>query len=209
MLPKFLWFDAVLSAYHLINRILHLFLMVKIYFHVFILTKVFFFMTRVFGCSCFVQDLSLGLSNVFSLGILELRKDIGSIILSIGSILCLQMSHSLNLFHTSLHNVQLLHQSLSLFHCLRCCLLLLLLLMSLRHYRRHTTEPHAPKSLRDFTQYTGREKFLPMNQFRSTPLQWKVHLLRHPSLLILMILLLYAKVNDLVLIFFLQFHFLL
>jgi len=45
------------------------------------------------------------------------------------------------------------------------------------------------------------KKFLPLNQFQPTPFQWKVHLLSHQHLLlILMFLLQSAKVNNLVLI---------
>jgi len=100
-----------------------------------------------------------GLSNASLLGILELRKDTDATILPTWSILYLQMSCSLSLFHTSLHKVQWLHQSwLSFFRCMYCCLHLLMFLMSLH---QDTTEPPAPKPLRDFRYvYTHRQKIL-------------------------------------------------
>ena len=66
----------------------------------------------VFGCTCFVQDLSpdldkllLDLLSVFSLGILELKKVTGATVLPTESTWCLQMSRSLNTFHTSIHKI--------------------------------------------------------------------------------------------------------
>jgi len=133
--PKYLWSEAVLSAWHLINRMPSSVLNGKVSFSFLYPTKNPISITPcVFGCMCFVQNLSLGLDKLSSRsikcvfqGILELRKNTGATVLT--SILCLQMSRSLSLFHTSLHRVQLLHQSLPFFHHL--CRLHLLLIMFL------------------------------------------------------------------------------
>ena len=57
--PKYLWSDNVLSACHLINRMLSSVLDGKIHFSYLYPNKSVFSMTlRVFCCTCFVQDLS-------------------------------------------------------------------------------------------------------------------------------------------------------
>jgi len=69
-------------------------------------TKNLFFITpRVFGCTCFVQDLFPDLDKLSPqsikyvfIGFFELRKDTSATILTIRSILCLQVSRSLSLF---------------------------------------------------------------------------------------------------------------
>jgi len=98
-----------------------------------------FYMTpRIFGCTCFVQNLSPGLDklsprsiSVYSLGILEHKKDIGAIIPPPGSIWCLLMSHSLSLFHISLYRLMSPYLRLFLLHCM--CHYLHLLLLFFRH----------------------------------------------------------------------------
>ena len=111
------------------------------------------------------------------------------------------MSRFLNQFHTSLYKVQLLHWSLFLFHRLLCYLHLLM--MSLCQCQWKTIQHHLQQSLLrilDSSTLIGK-KFLPLNKFWLTPLQWKVHLLSHQHLpLILMFLLSFAKINSLVLI---------
>jgi len=125
---KYLWSDAVLSICHLINRMSSSALHVKISFFCLHSHKSAFSVTRVFGCTCFVQDFSpvwincfLDQSNVSLSGILELRKDISTTIHLPESTLCLLMFDFLSLFHILLQTIQeLLHLLLShrMFHCL-------------------------------------------------------------------------------------------
>ena len=113
----------------------------------------------------------LGLSNVSLLDIFELIKDIGATVLTTRSILCLQCHVLWVRSHSSLHRVQLLHQSLSLFYHL-LCLQLLLFLISFRQCHRKTLQNHMHQSLlgiSDMFTLIGK-KFLPLNQFRPTPL---------------------------------------
>jgi len=137
------------------------------------------------------------------LGILELKKNTGATVFTKRSILCLQLSHFLSLIHSSHHRVQLLHQSLSLYHhqfyCLHhFCSWYLLAYITGRHYIAPAQSLLEKKISNMFT-LIGK-KFLSLNQFRLTPLQWKVHLLNHQHLpLILMFLLPYIKVNGLIL----------
>ena len=85
---KYLWSDAVLGACHLINRMPSSDLDGKFSFScLYPNESVFFMKSRVFCCTCFVQNFSpelinylLDLSNVSSLDILELKKDTGVII---------------------------------------------------------------------------------------------------------------------------------
>ena len=64
--PKYLWADAVLSAYHLINRMTSSVLHGKIHFLcLYPDNSIFLVPPRVIDCTCFVQDLSSGL-NKFS-----------------------------------------------------------------------------------------------------------------------------------------------
>jgi len=64
---KYLLADAVLSTCHLINKIPSSVLHGKSLFHVYIQTKVSSqFPPHVLGCTCFVQDLSLGLDKLSS-----------------------------------------------------------------------------------------------------------------------------------------------
>jgi len=63
-IPKYLWCDAVLSTYHLINR-MPSFVLDKIsLFSCLYPSKTSFSMTRVFGCTCFVHELSPGLDKL-------------------------------------------------------------------------------------------------------------------------------------------------
>jgi len=63
--PKYLWVDAVLSAYHLINRMPSSILHGKIPFSCLYPGKsIFSVPPRVFCCTCFVQDLSPGLDKL-------------------------------------------------------------------------------------------------------------------------------------------------
>jgi len=62
---KYVWSDVVLSACHLINRTPSSILDGKISFSCLYSNKNVFSMTpRVFGCTCFVQDLSPGLDQL-------------------------------------------------------------------------------------------------------------------------------------------------
>jgi len=63
--PKYLWADAVLSACHLINRMPSSILHGKISFSCLYPGKsIFSVPPHVFGCTYFVQDLSLGLDKL-------------------------------------------------------------------------------------------------------------------------------------------------
>ena len=103
------------------------------------------------------------------LGILELRKDTNATVLQTKSILCLLISRSLNLFHISLHKIQLLHRNLSLFHSLFHYLHLLLYWYFFASVNNRQSHLHQNLfGISDTTTLTG-QKFLPLNQFRSTP----------------------------------------
>ena len=91
---KYLRACAVLSACYLINRMHSSVFHGKIPFSCFYYNKsVFSVAPRVFGCICFIQDLSPSLDKLSSrsivslLGILELRKDTCTIIFPTRSIL--------------------------------------------------------------------------------------------------------------------------
>ena len=91
-----------------------MFLMVNFHFLVFILKTCLFYCSLCFWLHVFFQDLSPDLDKLSPwsvLDILESRKNTGATILQRESIFCLQISCFLNPFHTSLHKVQLLHQS--------------------------------------------------------------------------------------------------
>jgi len=115
---KYLWSDNVLRACKMINRISSSVLNDQVSFSCLYSNKSPFSMTRVLFKTYLLVWINypLGLSNVYLLGVIEFKKDTATTIIPIESILCLQMSRSLSLFHTSLHKVQLLHQNLSLFH---------------------------------------------------------------------------------------------
>ena len=64
-ISKYIWPDAVLSACHVINRMPSFDLDKISLFSCLFPNKPSFFMTsRVFGCTCFVQDLSPGLHKL-------------------------------------------------------------------------------------------------------------------------------------------------
>ena len=137
---KYLWADAVLSACHLINRIPSSFLHCKNPFSCLYPNKsVYSVALCVFGCTCFVQDLSSVLDKLCPrsikyvfVGYSRIQKgyrcynpSARKYFLSTTDVMFL------NQFHTSLHKVQLLHQNLFLFHYLFRNLRLLLFMMSL------------------------------------------------------------------------------
>jgi len=137
--------------------------MIKFHFLVFFLTKVYFPWIFVFFVVCVLfRTCLLSLSNVSLLGILELRKDIGATILQY-EVFCLQMSRSLSMFHTSLHRVLLLQQSLSFFHHPFHCLNRFIFLMSLRQCNRETLQSHLHQSfeISNMSTLIGK-RFLPL-----------------------------------------------
>jgi len=63
--PKYLWSDTVLSAYHLVNRTPSSVPNDQVPFSCLYPNKSLFFMApRVFSCTCFVQDSSPGLDKL-------------------------------------------------------------------------------------------------------------------------------------------------
>jgi len=106
------------------------------------------------------------------LDISELKKDTDVTGSVLKSITCLRTSHSLSMFHISLHRLLVLHLRLFLFHC--SCLYLHLLLGILRQCHLETLRSHMHQhrygsQLRISELYILiAKKFLPLNQFRST-----------------------------------------
>jgi len=177
---KYLWSDAVLSACHLINRMPSSVLNGQVLFSCLYPTKnPLSIASRVFV----VRDLSLGFDKLSSRSIKcvfveysRTQKGYQCYSPHNRSILCLLMSHSLNPFHSSLHKIQLLHQSLFRFHHPPLCLHMLLFLMSLCQYHWRTLQNHPHHSLLRIsdTSTLVDKKFLPLNQFWWIPsLQWK------------------------------------
>ena len=127
---KYLWSYTVLSACYLINRIPSSVLNKRSPFSCLYANKTPFSKTpRVFRCTYFVQNLSHGLDKLSPksitcvfIGYCRTQKDIGVIILPPWSIWCLLMSHSLSLFHISLHRFPSPYLRVSLLHCLCHCL---------------------------------------------------------------------------------------
>ena len=71
---KYLWYDAMLSSCHLINRMPSSILNDQVLFSYPYPTKNSFSITRVFGCTCFVQDLCPGLNKLFPRSIKQFSK---------------------------------------------------------------------------------------------------------------------------------------
>ena len=131
--PKYLWVDAVLSAYHLINRMPSSILHGKIPFSCLYPGKsIFSVPPRVFCCTCFVQDLSPGLDKLSPRSIKwysRTQKGYQCYNPSIRKYFVSANVTFFNQFPTFLHKVQLLHQSLFLYRLFFC--LHLLSMMSL------------------------------------------------------------------------------
>jgi len=122
--------DAVLSVCHLIDRMPSSVLDGKILFSYLYPTKSVFFMTpRVFGCTCFVKDLSPGwdklsprsIKCVF-VGYCRTQKGCRCYTPSTKKYVVYHISHSLRLFHIFPHSVLLLTLKLFIFHfCAIAC----------------------------------------------------------------------------------------
>lgn len=112
---RYLWYDIVLCAYHLINRLSSFVLHGKILFScIYPDIPIFSLKSRVFRCTYFVQNLtpclgklSSGVIKCVFVGYSSIQKGISVMIRCLESIFFLLMLHSLSLHYTSHHPISL------------------------------------------------------------------------------------------------------